>query len=299
MGKTKLEKYNLLHKFLFDETMADREAYQAMVSILLENEIEILGNPETEKEFRVSPELREVRLDVVAMDAEKTLYYTEMQRRNTGNLLKRSRYYQALLDASLLEPGCKDFNLLNDSCFILIAPFDLFGKGLYRYTFEGVCRECPDLKLNDGAVRIFINTRGKNAGEFSGEFLELMRYIEKSTDETAETLESPRVKRIHERVSQVRKFEKVGFRFRWKCEELDYAREDGEKAGIKKGEQGKLIEQVCKKLSKNKTPEEIAEELEEDPEIILRICRAAKEFAPAYDSRKVCEKLAAVPLEKV
>ena len=52
--------------------------------------------------------------------------------------------YQAQLDVSLLEPGSKDFNLLNDSCFILIAPFDLFGYGLYRYTFEGTCRECPD-----------------------------------------------------------------------------------------------------------------------------------------------------------
>ena len=114
-------------KFLFDETMEDREAYQAVISILLENETALLTKPQTEKELRVSPQLRQIRLDVVSMDEEKKLYYTEMQKKNTGNLIKRSRYYQSQLDVSLLEPGSTDFNLLNDSCFILIAPFDLFG----------------------------------------------------------------------------------------------------------------------------------------------------------------------------
>lgn len=56
----------------------------------------------------------------------------------------------------LIEPGCTDFNRLNDACFILIAPFDIFGRGLYRYTFEGTCKECPDLRIQDGATRILI-----------------------------------------------------------------------------------------------------------------------------------------------
>lgn len=43
--------------------------------------------------------------DVVGMDRKGTLYYSEMQKKNTGNLKKRSRYYQAQLDVSLLEPG--------------------------------------------------------------------------------------------------------------------------------------------------------------------------------------------------
>ncbi|MBO5055142.1 MAG: PD-(D/E)XK nuclease family transposase, partial [Lachnospiraceae bacterium] len=140
---TKLKNLNLVDKFLFDETMENREAYEAAVSILLENEVELLDKPQTEKELRISPQLREVRLDVVSMDRSKKIYYTEMQQRNTGNLRKRSRYYQAQLDVSLLEPGTRDFGALNDSCFILIAPFDIFGKGLCRYTFEGTCRECP------------------------------------------------------------------------------------------------------------------------------------------------------------
>ena len=163
---TKLADLNLVDRFLFDEVMEDQESYQALVSILLENVIQLLTRPETEKELRVSSQLRQVRLDVVGMDVNQKLYYTEMQKTDTGNLRKRSRYYQAQLDVSLLEPGTANFNLLNDSCFILIEPFDIFGKGLYRYTFEGTCRECPELKIKDGAIRVFINTKGTNRTTF-------------------------------------------------------------------------------------------------------------------------------------
>ena len=172
--RKKLSELNLTDKFLFDETTEDFAAYEALVSVLLENDVHFLTQPETEKEYRLSPELRQIRLDVIAMDENRELYYTEMQKLNTGNLIKRSRYYQAQIDVSLLPPGERNFNRLNNSCMILIAPFDLFGRKLYRYTFEGTCRECPDLKLNDGSKRVFINLHGQNREDFSDEFLEMM-----------------------------------------------------------------------------------------------------------------------------
>lgn len=230
---------NLVDKFLFDEAMEDKEIYQAFVSIILENEIELLEKPETEKELRISPQLRQVRLDVISMDKEKNLYYTEMQKKNTGNLIRRSRYYQAQLDVSLLEPGSTDFNLLNDSCFILIAPFDLFGKGLFRYTFEGTCRECPELKLKDGAVRVFINLKGKNRENFSQEFLDFMKYIMDTSNQMAESVVSSRIKKIHEKIKKIRNSEKMGVKFMQRWEELAYARQDGVAEGLELGkEQG-------------------------------------------------------------
>lgn len=253
----KLKDLNLLDRFLFDETMENKEAYQAAVSILLEDEIELLEKPETEKELRVSSKLRQVRLDVVSMDKDSRIYYTEMQQRDTGNLRKRSRYYQAQMDVSLLEPGSKDFNLLNDTCFILIAPFDLFGRGLYRYTFEGICRECPDLKLEDGAIRIFINTKGTNRQEFSQEFLDFMEYINATTDAVAEKTESSRIKLIHENVRKIRTSEKMGVKYMQLWEEKAYIREDARAEGLAKGiealildnlEEGKSRETIIKKL---------------------------------------------------
>ena len=172
-----------------------------------------------------------------------------------------------------------NFNLLNDSCFILIAPFDLFKKGLYRYTFEGTCRECPELKIRDGAVRIFINTKGTNREEFSQEFLELMEYITASTDQVAGLSESPRIKLLHENVKKIRASEKMGVKYLQKWEELVYARDEGKKA--------QLIKQVCKKLKKGKTPDMIAEELEEDLTVIEGICTEAQKYAPDFD----CEQL--------
>ena len=288
---TELENLNLVDRFLFDEVMEDQASYQALISILLENEIEILDKTQTEKELRVSPELRQVRLDVVSMDREKKVYFTEMQKQDTGNLRRRSRYYQAQLDVSLLEPGTVNFNLLNDSCFILIAPFDLFKKGLYRYTFEGTCRECPELKIRDGAVRIFINTKGTNREEFSQEFLELMEYITASTDQVAGLSESPRIKLLHENVKKIRASEKMGVKYLQKWEELVYARdegrEEGREEGKAEGEKAQLIKQVCKKLKKGKTPDMIAEELEEDLTVIEKICTEAQKYAPDFD----CEQL--------
>ena len=283
---TKLEELNLADRFLFSETMEDEEAYQAAVSILLENEIHLKDRPETEKELRVSPQLRQIRLDVVSMDRSGTLYCTEMQKRNTGNLQKRSRYYQAQLDVSLLEPGSKDFNLLNDSCFILIAPFDLFGYGLYRYTFEGTCRECPDLKIGDGAIRVFINTKGENGQEFSREFLDFMEYITESTDEAANKTDSRRIKLIHERVREIRKSEKTGVKYMQLWEEMAYVREEG----LEEGENKKLIQIVCRMLQKGNRPEKIADSLEESIDYIKKIDRAAQECA--YDCDKIYAKLA-------
>ena len=76
-----LRELNLLDKFLFDEAMEDRETYQMAVSILMENEVEFLEKPETEKELRVSSEIRQVRMDVVGMDKKGNIYYAEMQKR--------------------------------------------------------------------------------------------------------------------------------------------------------------------------------------------------------------------------
>lgn len=257
-AKTLLDGMNLTDRFLFDAAMEDPEAYSAMINILLEQEIELLDRVETEKELRVSPELRAVRLDVVSMGDDKKLYYTEMQKTNTHNLKKRSRYYQGQLDVSLLEPGCKDFNKLPNTCFILVAPFDIFGKGLYRYTFEGFCKECPDLKIEDGAIRIFINTKGNNREKFTEEFLELMAYINKTTEETAAKLKSEQVKLIHKRVQQVRTSEKMGVKVMQWWEELECAKDDARAEGSVEGSAKTLIE-TCREFGV--TNEEIKERL--------------------------------------
>ncbi len=285
--RTPLEELNLTDRFLFAETMDEPEAYEAVLGILLEDEIELLDHTQTEKELRVSPQLRAVRLDVVNMDESGRIYFTEMQKRDTRNLEKRSRYYQAQLDVSLLEPGCKDFNELNDSCLILVAPFDLFGYGLYRYTFVGQCREVPGLALQDGAARIFINTFGTNKKDFSQEFLDFVEYINDTRDTVAARSTSARVRLVRDRVEKIRRSEKCGVKYMQRWEEIAYAREDGRDEGALR----EIIGIVCKKLAKGRSVEQIADESEQELERISRICHIAEKYAPAFDQDMIYREM--------
>ena len=52
-----------------------------------------------------------------------------------------------------------------------------------------------------------------------------------------------------------------------------------------------LIQNICKKLRKNKDAETIAMELEEDLNLIQRICDIAKEYSPEYDENEIFKVL--------
>ena len=74
-------------------------------------------------------------------------------------------------------------------------------------------------------------------------------------------------------------------------DEFELGREAGIAEGRKGGALEKVIQLTCKKLQKGKNTEQIAEELEEAPELIARICRVAGPFAPGYDSDRIAEAL--------
>ena len=234
-AKTRLAHMNLVDQFLFDEVMEYQDAFQATVSILMGKEITFLSKGETEKEFRVSPELRQSRLDSVAMDKNHVIYMVGMQKRNTKNISRRSRFYQGHVDVSLLPPGTADFNILKDVCQIMVTPFDVFDRGLYLYTFKGVCVECPDLEIGDGAWRVFINTKGKNPQKFPREFLDFMRYITRSTDALAQESENEKIKIIHKRVKEVKQSEKAGVKVMRRWEELAMERAEAKEEGREEG----------------------------------------------------------------
>lgn len=248
--RTVLDSMTLLDRFLFNETVEDVQIYNDMIEILLENQVHLIPWTETEKELRVSPELRAIRLDVISMDEAGKIYQMEMQQKNTYNLPKRSRYYQAQIDVSLLEPGSTNFNILNDLTTILVAPFDIFGCGLYRYTFEEQCLEVPNLKLNDGARRIFINTNGNNPDKFSKEFLDFMEYIVNPSKILAEESNSEKIKRIHNRVCTIKQSEKIGVKLMQQWEEMYYLKQEARETGLAEGRaEGQL--QLLKKQIHN------------------------------------------------
>ena len=231
-----LNELTLLDRFLFASVMEDDRSLELVLSIIMGEEITLRQPSQVEKEFRTMPWLRSIRLDVYNVDDKNRIYDAEVQEKNTGNLAKRSRFYQALIDSTLLAPGRDvSFHHLPESYLIMITPFDLWGYGKYRYTFRMRCEEQPDLYLEDGIGRIFLNTRGTNDGEVNPELAELLHYMENSTDETAEMCRSEKVRELHRRVSEVKASEEFGVKYMQAWEEKIYERSEGKEEGLAEG----------------------------------------------------------------
>lgn len=144
-----------------------------------------------------------------------------------------------------MPPGVVDFNLLNEVLIVMITPFDLFGYGLYRYTFQMRCEEVPELKLDDGATRIFLNTRGKHPELVSQELIELLKYMEHSTDEVSEQCKSERIQKMHRRVCRIKASEKTEVKYMQAWEEKLLERQKEKRELLRKMNHKMSIEEIA------------------------------------------------------
>ena len=155
------ETIGISNDFLFGKLMREHPGLcqKLLQRILPELEIDHIEVMETQKSIDEDIDARSVRLDAYVKDDSERVYSIEMQMTDTKELPKRSRYYSAMIDLQLLDKGMR-YRCLNDSYIIFICPFDLYGKGRHMYTFDGRCKEDPELTIEDGATRIFLNTKG-------------------------------------------------------------------------------------------------------------------------------------------
>ena len=245
--------------------MEDPKTFENILSIILGEDISIKGRPQSEHESRTSPLKRQVRLDVWAEDETDAVYNVEAQKENTKNLPHRSRFYQALIDSKLLDPGEVDFSNMKDCYSIIIAPFDLFGRGLYQYTFQMTCAETGQ-PLEDGATRIFLNTHGKNSEDISPELKELLYYMEHTTEEIS--CSTSRLQQIKNHVNIVKSSEEIGVKYMQEWEEKILEKRKARAEGRAEGETFRLIQLIKKKIQKSKSFIQISDELEEEPDTI-------------------------------
>ena len=172
--------------------------------------------------------------------------------------------------------------MLNEVLIIMITPFDLFGYNLYRYTFRMTCEEVPELKLDDGATRIFLNTHGKHP-----ELIELLKYMEHSTGRVVETCESKRIQAMHKRICQIKASEKTEVKYMQAWEERLMVKqegiEEGRKVGREEGEKAILRKLIRKKLDKNYSAEQISDILELD---VADVEKIIKELIKELDVKK-------------
>lgn len=169
--------------FLFCNIMQNNpDICKELVELLLDRKVGKVAYSETQKSIDLALEQKGVRLDVYFEDDLSTAYNIEMQTSNTGNLPKRSRYYQGTVDLNMISSGA-GYDELKTSYIIFINTFDLFGKGFPKYTFENICQESSDLHLADGTVKVFINAKSTIPG-MSPELQGFLRYLRGENPDT-------------------------------------------------------------------------------------------------------------------
>ena len=135
---------------------------------------------------------------------------------------------------------------MNDVYVIFIAPFDLFGKEKYRYTFRMTCDEVPGLSMDDGAVRIFLNTHGKNDEEVPPGLVEFLHYVENPEQQEKE-IQDERVRKLAGQIDMLKNSQEVGVKYMRLWEELEEARREGLTEG-KEAERLKSIKKLMETM---------------------------------------------------
>ena len=260
-----LQKLNLMDDFLFDAATGDLETCRIIIELSLGIRIRNIAWKEGQKVIRNLPGNRGIRMDFYVEDDRGRVFDVEMQKRNEGNIPKRTRFYQALIDAPMLKSGERGFDSLKPAYIVVICGFDLYGYGLYRYTFDNRCKEIPELVMGDECSKIILNTKGESEAGVDRALIDFLHYVEKSSDENVPEDCDERLKHLHKKIHQIKMSEEMGVSY-MKMEERDrLIRAEGRAEG-----EARLVGVIRKKVSKSMSAADIADLLETGCEEVER-----------------------------
>ena len=173
---------------MFGKICLKKENCQLILKALFGRDINIVDT-QAEKYLKKYDTAKFVRLDLLAEDDIGTMYDAELQHKSKNperqkELPKRMRYYQGMIDATILSEG-EPYSKLPNIYIVFICTYDPFGKGLARYSFDTNCNEVDIEGYDDGGHKIYFNTTG-NLEELTQEARNMLEYIEtgKVNDET-------------------------------------------------------------------------------------------------------------------
>ena len=154
-----------------------------------------------------------------------------------GNIPKRTRFYQALMDAPMLKSGEKGFDKLKPLFIIVICDYDPYGMKKYCYTFESRCKEQPDLLLGDEVTKLFLSTKGENEDEVSKELVDFLHYITESNEHGLPEECDERLRRLHESIQEIKTSTSVEVEYMKMEERERLVKEEARKRGLQEGEE--------------------------------------------------------------
>lgn len=172
----KFEELEIKDDFMFGVIMRNPKYCKPFLETILGIKISHIEYPKSQETIDLSSDAKSVRLDIYVEDGKGTVYNIEMQTSSKRILPKRMRYYQGMIDLSILEKG-DSYKNLKRSFVIFVCTFDLFGRGRHVYTFENRCIQDLDLPLGDDTTKIVLNTKG-TMDDISPEMKSLLNYID-------------------------------------------------------------------------------------------------------------------------
>lgn len=269
-----LQELNLTDDFLFDAATEELENCKAIIELTTGLRLKSLKWKSGQKVIHNLPGKRGVRLDFIAESEDGRIFDVEMQNRNEGNIPKRTRFYQALIDAPILKSGERGFDKMNPLYIIIICNYDPYGKKKYCYTFDNQCKEVPGLRLGDEVTKLLLSTKGENEEEVSKELVDFLHYVTESNENGLPDECDERLKRLHESIREIKASADMEVEYMKMEERERIIRDEGKQIGIINGK----IESVLELLEdKGEVPEKVKAEIfaETDPEVLKKWLRLA------------------------
>ena len=232
--KKSLQELTFKDNFMFGAVLLDPENCKGVIERSIGTEIERV-EVSKEKSIVYNPEYKGIRLDAYAKDESKTRYNVEMQVLPKPALQKRIRYYHGQIDMEVLLSGVS-YEELPDTYVIFICDFDPFGKEKYRYTKKAICKEAPELEMDDGAHTIFLSTKGTNEHEVPEELVKFLKFVGAKPSDSENDFDDAFVQRLQKSIREVKASREMGARYMTFQELLKDEHEAGRVIGQKEGE---------------------------------------------------------------
>lgn len=288
MGRQKrLQDLTIKDNFMFGAVMSIEENCIAFLEMVLGFPIEKVVVSK-ERSMIYHPEYRGVRLDIYARDEKHTHYNVEMQARRQADLGKRSRYYHSQIDVECLEKGLP-YEELPNTFVIFICDFDLFGCGLYYYSFQNECQEDTRAKLCDGNKTIFLSTKGKNKEQMPQSLVKFLKFVEADLAESEEDFDDELVRQFQTSIRKIKTSREMGERYMLFEELLKEERQEG----LAQGRQENAREYILEVLAdKGEVPAALKESLCEvdSEEELKRLFKLAAKVESTEAFQKIVEE---------
>ncbi len=182
------KQFNLLNNAFMSVALDDKAACQHVLRI-------IMGLPdlivkEVRSQYRISKVTsHDAILDILAEDSKERLYNIEIQRKDTIDHARRTRFYVAMIDSEYLLKG-REYSEMPEVHIIYISETDLWKAGKIMYQVEKIFKN-TDIVYEDGIHITYINA----AVDDGSNIAKLMKYFK--TADPYDMSQGDLSKRVH------------------------------------------------------------------------------------------------------